>query len=80
MLFCRGYAAAKADAVDWGVRAATVLPFVRAKAGVWTADADGVRWIIDALFEPGYGPGVFRVGWGVIVPGAAAAHDGRARE
>jgi hypothetical protein len=64
-----------ADAVDRGVRAVTALPFVRAKAGVWTADADGVRWVIDALFEPAYGPGVFRVGWGVIVPGAAALID-----
>lgn len=61
-----------ADAVDRGVRAATVLPFARVKAGVWAAEADGVSWVVDALYEPGYGPGVFRVGWGVIVPGAAA--------
>jgi hypothetical protein len=61
-----------ADVVDRGAGGATVLPLARVKAGVWAADADGVQWVVDALYEPEYGPGVFRVGWGIIVPGAAA--------
>ncbi|GAA2357861.1 hypothetical protein [Dactylosporangium salmoneum] len=60
------------DALDRGVRGAADLPFARVRAGKWVASGNGVRWVVEAHSEPAYGAGVFRVEWGVVVPGAAA--------
>ncbi len=62
----------RAEAVVGRAVDAARLPLQPVKAGCWSADRGQVQWSVDVLHEPPYGTGVFRVGWGILAPGAAA--------
>lgn len=51
--------------------------FRRAHSGYWTAEVDQTRREIQAVLEPAYGEGVFRVVWGVRAAGVQAMLDGQ---
>ncbi|NES17075.1 MULTISPECIES: hypothetical protein [Micromonospora] len=59
------------DVVQRAVASAGQLGLKRVRQGIWAAEQGEVRWEIEALYESGYGDGIFRVGWGVLAPGAA---------
>jgi hypothetical protein len=58
-------------AVQRAVKEAEHLGLQRQRQGYWTATHGEVQWEVDVLYEQAYGDGVFRVGWGVRVPGVA---------
>lgn len=58
-------------AVQRAVQEAGHLGLQRRRQGYRTATHDEVQWEVDVLYEQAYGDGVFRVGWGVRVPGVA---------
>ncbi|GIG55947.1 hypothetical protein Lfu02_03190 [Longispora fulva] len=54
-----------------GSAALTGAGFHRERTGFWACPAGQLRWELEVVHEPGYGEGVFRLGWGVRVPGVA---------